>query len=137
MSAMTVVGPRVYAEMARDGILPRFLAGTAGRPPTAAILLQGALCLLLLWTHSLRAAVESAGGVLLLFSALTALGPLRVPGARTLPRVLGVIYAAGAGAILLSGVLGRPHQLLWLGVLLVLGAGSAWAGRAGRPGRSA
>ena len=69
MSAMTLVGPWVYAAMAEDGYLPKFLAPTAnGKPPVGSLLLQGGLALTLMWTHSVLQVVESAGGILLLFS---------------------------------------------------------------------
>ncbi|MBL8920301.1 MAG: amino acid permease [Myxococcaceae bacterium] len=74
ISAMTLVGPRVYAVMARDGVLPRVLAGVEGRPPTAAVLLQGALSLAVLFTHELRTVLSNVGAILVFFAALTVAG---------------------------------------------------------------
>jgi hypothetical protein len=53
VSAMTMVGPRIYEEMARDGYLPRVFIGKDGRPPLFSVLLQSGLALLLLATHTL------------------------------------------------------------------------------------
>lgn len=74
ISAMTLVGPRVYAVMAKDGVLPRVLAGVEGRPPTAAVLLQGALSLAVLFTHELRTVLSNVGAILVFFAALTVAG---------------------------------------------------------------
>jgi basic amino acid/polyamine antiporter, APA family len=78
ISAMTLVGPRVYAVMAKDGVLPSFLAGTAGQAPTAAVLLQGALSLLVLFTHELRTVLANVGAILVFFAALTVAGLFRL-----------------------------------------------------------
>lgn len=72
LSAMTMVGPRVYAEMAHDGVLPRWLRGHPDRPPTGSVLLQGALALALLYGETILQLVQSAAVVLLIFSGLTA-----------------------------------------------------------------
>lgn len=74
MSAMLMVGPRVYAAMARDGFLPAFLAGREGKPPTGAVLLQGTIAAALLFTHDVRSVLSNVGAILVLFAALTVLG---------------------------------------------------------------
>jgi APA family basic amino acid/polyamine antiporter len=44
LSAMTMIGPRVYAAMARDGYFPKLFAATDDdRPPVWSVLLQGAI----------------------------------------------------------------------------------------------
>ncbi|HEY0484334.1 MAG TPA: APC family permease [Kofleriaceae bacterium] len=73
-SAMTMIGPRVYAAMARDGYLPRIFAGEDGRPPVWSVLLQGALALVVAMTTSFINAIFTVGTVLTLMAALTALG---------------------------------------------------------------
>jgi APA family basic amino acid/polyamine antiporter len=40
VTAMVQAGPRVYARMARDGVLPRLFRLKAGAPPRSAIVLQ-------------------------------------------------------------------------------------------------
>lgn len=125
MSAMTFVGPRVYAAMAADGFLPRVLAArAAGSPPRWAVLLQGALALFFVLTQDIRQAVESASSVLILFTALTALCVLRVDRGSSAHRpalairVLAVLYAAVNAWLLLLGVT-RFGQLGWqLGLVL-------------------
>lgn len=78
ISAMTLVGPRVYAVMAKDGVLPARLAGVEGRPPTAAVVLQGVLSLGVLFTHELRTVLSNVGAILVLFAALTVVGLFRL-----------------------------------------------------------
>jgi APA family basic amino acid/polyamine antiporter len=73
-SAMTMIGPRVYAAMARDGYLPRVFAGDDGRPPQWSVLLQGAIALAVAMTTSFIKAIATVGTVLTLMAALTALG---------------------------------------------------------------
>lgn len=71
MSAMTFLGPRIYAAMARDGFLPRALQGKEGKPPVGAVILQGAIALFLVFAYRIQEVLESVGAILTLFSALT------------------------------------------------------------------
>ena len=70
-SAMTFLGPRVYAAMAQDGFLPAALKGKKGKPPVGAILLQGAISLFLVLAYQLQEVLSNVGAILTLFSALT------------------------------------------------------------------
>jgi amino acid transporter len=71
ISAMTFLGPRVYAAMARDGFLPRVLQGKEGKPPVSAVMLQGAIAIALVYSYSIQDILNSVGAILTLFSALT------------------------------------------------------------------
>src|SRR5262249_1088119 len=77
ISAMMLVGPRVYAAMAADGVLPAALKGSEGRPPVWSVLLHGALAVLLLFLGEVRGGVGAIGGLLVMFAALTAGGLFR------------------------------------------------------------
>jgi APA family basic amino acid/polyamine antiporter len=121
MSAMIFAGPRVYAAMARDGFLPRALAGAEGRPPVTSVLLQGAVALLLLFTHELQQVLENVGAILTLFSALTALSLFRVAWARpdlarpaTSSLIAAALYVASAGWMLYFGFRDSTHLLWWV-----------------------
>ena len=48
VSAMTMVGPRVYARMADDGLLPRALR-LKGETPMVSVLMQSALAIVVVW----------------------------------------------------------------------------------------
>ena len=77
-SAMTMIGPRVYAAMARDGYLPAMFAGGSDRPPVGSVLLQGAIALVLAMTTTFIKAIFTLGTVLTLMAALTALGVFKL-----------------------------------------------------------
>ena len=77
VSAMMMSGPRVYAQMARDGWLPPVLLRGADAP-TAAILLQGALAILVVWIAPLATLLSYLGFTLSLSAALAVVGALRL-----------------------------------------------------------
>jgi APA family basic amino acid/polyamine antiporter len=77
-SAMTMIGPRVYAAMARDGYLPAVFASDGDRPPVGSVLLQGAIALAVAMTTSFIKAIATVGAVLTLMAALTALGVFKL-----------------------------------------------------------
>ncbi len=133
MSAMTFLGPRVYAAMARDGFLPRFLAGQGEHPPRSAVLLQGGLALVIVLTQRLQSALALVGGVLMLFAALTAAGLVvaRLRGRTPAPSPLAVgaaVAYVGISAWLFHAALTNPvmdgttgERLLGIGAVLAIG----------------
>jgi APA family basic amino acid/polyamine antiporter len=133
MSAMILVGPRVFQAMARDGYLPRLLAGRPGRPPVASIGVQTALSLLFIFSHQLRGLLSNVGAVLTLFSALTVAGLVRLwihPGGRPRPAagalVAALVFLALAAYMLWFAFRGAVHVLPWLAVIFAFALG-AWA----------
>ncbi len=70
VSSLTMAGPRIGAKMAADGNLPRWLAPQDG-PPRHAILLQGALALLMLATATFEGLLTYVGLTLSLITAAT------------------------------------------------------------------
>jgi APA family basic amino acid/polyamine antiporter len=122
-SAMLLVGPRVYAEMARDGFLPSFLRGKPGAPPRASVMLQGALAILLLYVHTVGELLTNVAGILVLFSALVAVGlfrvkrykpNLRAPRAQAL--IAAAIYAGSSIWMLYNAFRTETGLLPWLAV---------------------
>jgi APA family basic amino acid/polyamine antiporter len=124
-SAMTVVGPRVYAAMAADGFLPGVLRAREGRPPVASVVLQAVLALLLLYTHTLQQVLANVGAILTLFAALTSLSVFRVrfDPRSTLRRPSGTallaagVYVASSVFMLYFGFRGSTHLLAWIAVV--------------------
>jgi len=96
ISAMTMVGPRVYATMARDGFLPRRFAGSGDKPPLLSVLLQGVLALAILLTHKPNEIMTNVGVLLTLTSALTvaALFLVRFRGSSPKPGLVPLLCAA-------------------------------------------
>jgi APA family basic amino acid/polyamine antiporter len=130
MSAMTFLGPRVYAAMARDGFLPRVLAGREGRPPVGALILQGILAALIVYFYELQQVLQNVGAILTLFAALTALGLVRwyLRGGRLVDGtvierppasslVTACIYVASSAWMLYFGFKNSPTLLLWVGAV--------------------
>lgn len=72
VSAMVMAGPRVYAAMANDGALPKFLGFHSKRGvPTITVLVQGALGILFVLVGSLGELIQFVGFTLAIFAALT------------------------------------------------------------------
>jgi basic amino acid/polyamine antiporter, APA family len=117
ISAMMMVGPRVYAAMAGDGYLPRVFAAPTGTPRFASVMLQGSVVLIFLIFHGLRETVQAASAFLMVFSALTALSLFRLgrirEGARParLLLVAAVVHAAAVACILATGL--QTSWALW------------------------
>jgi len=127
-SAMLLLGPRVYAEMARDGFLPSFLRGKPGTPPRAAVILQGVLAIVLLYVHSIGDLLTNVGGILVLFSALVAVGLFRVRRRKTnlrAPRpqalVAAAIYAGSSIWMLYNAFKTDTGLIAWIAVAAVAG----------------
>jgi APA family basic amino acid/polyamine antiporter len=121
VSAMTFLGPRVYAAMARDGFLPAILKGKEGKPPVGAVILQGAIALILVHTYNLREMLGNVGAILTLFSALTIFSLFwvyfkRREYARPAPLVLaaGAFYLIMSAAMLSVGFSMSRTLILWV-----------------------
>jgi len=125
-SAMTFLGPRVYAAMARDGFLPAVLRGSEGKAPAGAVLLQGALSLLLVLVYQLQEALSNAGAILTLFSAVTVFSLFWVAfKRREYPRPAPLVLIAAGLFCMISAVMlyfafsGLPTLNLWLGICIL------------------
>lgn len=139
MSAIAVIGPRVYAEMAEDGFLPAALRNRAGRPPIGSVLLQGAVAVALLASHSLREVLVNASAILLLFTALTAAGLIRLRISARLRARLGrpgtaavacaAVYVAASVWMLVYGFRDQPTLIAWIAVVAAAAAAGYLATR--------
>lgn len=76
LSSLVMLGPRVYARMAEDGLFPR-LFRYRGRAPAAAVALQGGLALGAVWFSELGTLLGYLGFTLGLSAAATVLGLVR------------------------------------------------------------
>jgi len=130
-SAMTVVGPRVYAAMADDGFLPRMLRASVGRPPAACVWLQSALAMVLLFTHTLQQVLSNVGAILTLFAALVSCAIVRErlrPTGRTPPGgvvlACAAIHVASAAWMLYFGLRGGTRLWYWIAVVTAAGLGA-------------
>ena len=126
MSAMTFLGPRVYAEMARDGFLPRVLQGKEGKVPIGAVILQGAIALFLVFAYQLGEVLSNVGAILTLFSAMTVFALLwmyfrrrRPFEVRPVTLIAGFFYLALSIVVLYFGFKQSPTLNLWVGTCIL------------------
>ncbi len=70
VSAMIMIGPRVYSKMADDGLMPNFLKFT-GEVPRASIITQSILAIVVVWISTLRELLSYLGFMLGLSTAAT------------------------------------------------------------------
>jgi APA family basic amino acid/polyamine antiporter len=122
-SAMLLVGPRVYAEMARDGFLPSVLGGRPDAPPRASIFLQGIVAIVLLYVHSVGELLSNVGGILVLFSALVAVGLFGVkarrpdlPAPRPQALVAAAIYSGSSVWMLYQAFQAQTGLVPWIAI---------------------
>jgi basic amino acid/polyamine antiporter, APA family len=126
ISVMMMIGPRVYAAMADDGFLPEIFKLRDGKPPLNATLLQAAVSLLLLFSHTLREAVLAASAFLLLFTALTAASLFRLrrynlqPYPSRYQLIASALYILSVTVILVTGLQTATVQWYAFGVVMVL-----------------
>jgi basic amino acid/polyamine antiporter, APA family len=126
MSAMTFLGPRVYAAMARDGFLPSALKAKQGKPPIGAVVLQGAIALFLVFAYQLGEVLNNVGAILTLFSALTVFSLFWVrfrPKNPIKPAFTALIaaffYLLLSGVMLYYGFRKSPILNLWVGASIL------------------
>jgi APA family basic amino acid/polyamine antiporter len=88
VSSMTMAGPHICARMSADGYLPRALAARPGQPPRAALAVQLALGIALVWTAAFDRLLTYVGFALGLSTAATVAGLVRLrrrEGAQAVP----------------------------------------------------
>tara|TARA_R110002049_G_scaffold4601_1_gene31681 strand:- start:69108 stop:70415 length:1308 start_codon:yes stop_codon:yes gene_type:complete len=125
VSALVMTGPRVYAKMADDGLLPAWFR-FAGRPPTQAIFFQAAFAILVILASSLKELIGYLGLTLSVCSALTVamVFVLRWRGDLTRLPLGGIPALAYVAATMLIAVLSaiqQPVQAMTAGATLALG----------------
>ena len=126
--ALVITGPRIYREMARDGVLPSMFAGSATKdgPPASAAIAQSVWSGVLVLTGTFQQIVTYTGFSILLFSgaAVCAVFVLRrrhgapegfaVPGYPFVP----LVFIASVGLIAISSFRYAPGPSI-VGVLLI------------------
>ncbi|MCU0531120.1 MAG: amino acid permease [Syntrophales bacterium] len=130
VSSLVMAGPRVYAQMAADGYLPRRLAVVSG-PPRAAIAVQAGLALFFLWSATFEAMLTWIGFTLSLSTAaaVTALivlksregAKMEVPGWPLVPW----LFLAGVAAMTVFTAAQRPLESL-VGLATIAAGLAAW-----------
>lgn len=124
VSSLVMIGPRIYARMAREGRFPRWFS-ERGEVPSRAILLQAALSVAVVWIANLRELLGYIGFTLGLCSAATVIGLMRLrirQGAERVPVVgfpwIPGIYVAATLWIAIRMAPREPDQVA-IGLLTV------------------
>jgi APA family basic amino acid/polyamine antiporter len=130
VSSLVMAGPRVYAQMATEGVLPGGLAAPSG-PPRAAIALQAALALFFLWSATFDTLLTWIGLTLSISTAATVAAlivlrkregnSLSVPGYPVVPW----LFLAGVAAMAAFTVVQRPMESI-VAFTTILAGLAAW-----------
>lgn len=133
VSSMIMAGPRVFAQMADDGVFPSALK-FRGKVPTVAILAQAALAILLVLVSDLRSLLGYLGLTLSLSAALTVscLFVLRRRhGAAEIPVTGSIlfpgIYVVATLALALLAATRQPMEWLAAGITVASGLVAWWS----------
>lgn len=131
VSSMMMAGPRVYAQMANDGYLPRSLSVAPGVAPRNGMLLQLAISLAMLWSTTYEGLLTYIGFTLGLSTALTVVGlvRLRLREGSSLPipgwPVVPALFLAAIMVITVLSIRMRPLESLY-GVATILVGWVLW-----------
>lgn len=133
VSSMVVAGPRVYAQMARDGVFPRVFAGLSegshgeGLRPGAAVLLQAVLAIVVVCATDLENLLGYLGFTLSLSAAATVACLFVLPKKPREERtfvdhpVIPILYVGATLSLALLAAWHRPRQFAAMLVTLVSG----------------
>ena len=125
VTAMIMIGPRVYAKMADDGLFPQWLK-LEGEVPGAAIALQAVLAIVVVWLSTLRELLSYLGFTLGLSTAATvatvfvfhrAAPGVRLPGHPWAP----LLYIVATLTFAVLGISQSPAQMLAAVVTVLTG----------------
>jgi len=125
---MLLSGPRVYAQMARDGALPAILGRLHGEHPRVAIIAQAALCIIVVWSASLRELLEFVGVTLSVSAGAVIVGWLRQELLGSTQRVFllgaATVFLAATSGIAVAAIIMRPGSAIAATILICLGLGA-------------
>ena len=147
MNGLILSGPRVYYAMARDGVFFERFGEVSPRyqVPIHAIILQGILAAILTLIGSFAQLVGYAISSAWIFYALAVVGVWKVRRCRSqrpaflCPAypLLGCIFVAFAGYIVLSQVARQPRQSVFAGGLILMGLPLYWLWSRGKRAKAA
>jgi amino acid transporter len=133
-SSMLLSGPRVYARMASDGVLPAALGKLHGDHPRIAILAQAFLSLIVVWSAGLRDLLEFAGVTLSLSAGAVVVGWLRQERRKTTssPPIIKLcaafFFLSATLGIAVATLIMRPASALAAAVLVGCGFAAHFLG---------
>jgi APA family basic amino acid/polyamine antiporter len=127
ISAMTLTGPRVYAAMATDGLLPRAYIAKEGKPPRIALLTQTLIVLALIVSQSFESLMKNVGAILTFSTMLTAIAVFVVKarskeaGPSAIALVAAGIYGLSSAGVLYFTLSSSLTTVWWfLGISVIV-----------------
>ena len=129
-SSMLVTGPRVYAQMARDGVLPRFMGQLHGDNPRIAIVVQAILCLLVVWIATLREILDFVGVTLSLSAGMVVIAwlinefGLKFGRPRIFESLAAILFLLTTIGIAWATLAMRPKSAIAVIMLIMIGLGA-------------
>lgn len=122
-SSMLLSGPRVYAKMAHDGVLPAIVGRLHNHHPRVAVLAQMLVCLGVVWNAQLRELLEFAGVMLSLSAGTVIFGWIVLElktglQCRLLLLTTALIFLIATGAIAIAEIMMRPQTLIAVVILI-------------------
>lgn len=129
-SSMLVTGPRVYAQMARDGVLPGFMGQLHGDNPRVAIIFQAILCLLVVWIATLREILDFVGVTLSLSAGMVVISwlinefRLNISRPRIFESLAAIIFLLTTTGIAWATLAMRPKSAYAVIMLIMIGLGA-------------
>lgn len=129
LSAMILTGPRVYAAMADDGLLPRVFKSRKGAPPSTSIIFQAGVALFLIYTQTVLEIVKSASAILMVFSMLTVLTMFNLTNKidfkpSRLSQTAAILYVISVLVILFYGAFSSSSIIITILAIFFIGSTS-------------
>lgn len=128
ISSMTLIGPRIYVQMAHDNLLPKVFINKEGKPPLFSMLFQTSVALFLLHTQSIREIIQTCSAVLMFFSMLTALILFKIHFNKTLVNIprfslfAALVYVISNIGILYTGIASSNEINYVFALIFILGS---------------
>src|SRR5262245_13601354 len=127
--SLVMAGPRVYARMADDGVFPKFFRFGGDGAPTAAIVAQAALAILVIALSDLRGLLSYLGFTLSMSAALTVASLFLIARrqGRGAVAVWGYPFTPAfyvAATLILAAIAGRRQPIELLTALITIASGS-------------
>lgn len=123
ISAMTWVAPRLYQQMALDGLLPKIISkSTKLGQPNNATLLQSTWCSVLILSGSFEQLVLYCGSAIILFSLISVLGIYNKGKPKDITKLvhLSALTYCGTCIIILLGLISYQTEQFLLSLVSVL-----------------
>lgn len=119
-SALFISGPRVYARMAEDGVLPKAFKVPIGEIPKNATYFQAALALLFLWSAQFDSILKFVGYSMAICSVLSVSIVLFYKKTSWLIRALAAVFCVCTTGLVVQAIPGNQEMIIGVIALIIL-----------------